>query len=228
MTVYKCHMKILKRNLGLVIMYLAIFFSITMFIQAASRKEGLDNYQQTRISIAICDRDHSALSDGLIQYLSNIHQVSMIQDDLSVMQEELFYRNVEYIIQIPENFYDSCIFQGTPLSVTRIPGSYSSYYVDQQINSYRNTGIYLLFQIYSLSVSWKSLLFYGIYSHGFPQRRHPETYGCFFSFSQKTEPGRISCYVYCRDWTLADLYGRCSSPFQKRLLFPAFYKLLPS
>ena len=136
MTVYKCHMKILKRNLGLVIMYLAIFFSITMFIQAASRKEGLDNYQQTRISIAICDRDHSALSDGLIQYLSNIHQVSMIQDDLSVMQEELFYRNVEYIIQIPENFYDSCIFQGTPLSVTRIPGSYSSYYVDQQINSY--------------------------------------------------------------------------------------------
>ncbi len=139
MTVYKCHMKILKRNLGLVIMYLAIFFSITMFIQAASRKEGLDNYQQTRISIAICDRDHSALSDGLIQYLSNIHQVSMIRDDLSVMQEELFYRNVEYIIQIPENFYDSCIFQGTPLSVTRIPGSYSSYYVDQQINSYLNS-----------------------------------------------------------------------------------------
>lgn len=139
MTVYKCHMKILKRNLGLVIMYLAIFFSITMFIQAASRKEGLNDYQQTRISIAICDRDHSALSDGLIQYLSNIHQVSMIQDDLAVMQEELFYRNVEYIIQIPENFYDSCILQGTPLSVTRIPGSYSSYYVDQQINSYLNS-----------------------------------------------------------------------------------------
>ena len=63
----------------------------------------------------------------------------MIQDDLSVMQEELFYRNVEYIIQIPENFYDSCILQGIPLSVTRIPGSYSSYYVDQQINSYLNS-----------------------------------------------------------------------------------------
>ena len=139
MTVYKCYMKILKRNLGLVIMYLAIFFSITMFIQAASRKEGLNNYQQTRLSVAICDRDHSSLSDGLIRYLSNIHQVSMIQDELSVMQEELFYRNVEYIMQIPENFYEICILQGTPLSVTRVPGSYSSYYVDQQINSYLNS-----------------------------------------------------------------------------------------
>ena len=55
------------------------------------------------------------------------------------MQEELFYRNAEYIVQIPKDFYETCIVDENPLSVTKVPGSYSSFYVDQQINAWLNS-----------------------------------------------------------------------------------------
>lgn len=139
MTVYKCYMKLLKRNFALVLMYLGIFFAVTVMIQASAQTESYSSYTASSIPIAVSDRDSSPLSEGLIQYLEGIHKVTMIDDDLSVMQEALFYRDVDYIIQIPENFYESCIIEGNPVSVTSVPGSYTSFYVDQQINSYLNS-----------------------------------------------------------------------------------------
>lgn len=38
MTVFKGYMKILKKNIGLVIIYLVIFFSVAMALQAAASK----------------------------------------------------------------------------------------------------------------------------------------------------------------------------------------------
>ena len=138
MTVFKGYMKVLKKNLGLVIIYLVIFFSVAMALQAAARKEHLDNFQKSSVNVAIADQDNSILSHALTDYLGTIHNVSEISDDPAVMQEELYYRNAEYIVQIPENFYETCIVQGTPVSVTKVPGSYTSFYVDQQINAWLN------------------------------------------------------------------------------------------
>ena len=49
-----------------------------------------------------------------------------------------FYRDVEYIVRIPENFYQKCIQGGERLPVTTVPDTYSGIYVDQQINSFLN------------------------------------------------------------------------------------------
>ena len=40
---------------------------------------------------------------------------------------------------IPEDFYESCMVNGESISVTKVPGSYSAYYVDQQLESCLNT-----------------------------------------------------------------------------------------
>lgn len=138
MTVFKGYMKILKKNIGLVIIYLVIFFSVAMALQAAARKEHLEDFQKTSINVAIADQDDSILSHALTDYLKAIHNVSEISSNPAVMQEELYYRNAEYIIQIPENFYETCLVQGNPISVTKVPGSYTSFYVDQQINAWLN------------------------------------------------------------------------------------------
>ena len=42
-------------------------------------------------------------------------------------------------MQIPENFYQTCIEEEEPLSVTKVPGSYTSFYVDQQISTWINS-----------------------------------------------------------------------------------------
>lgn len=139
MTVFKCYMKILKKNIGLVSIYLLIFFSIAMVLQASAKKEHLEDFEKTRIDLAIADQDDSTLSHALTKYLKTIHNVYKISTEPTVMQEELFYRNAEYIVQIPKNFYETCIVDENPLSVTKVPGSYSSFYVDQQINAWLNS-----------------------------------------------------------------------------------------
>lgn len=138
MTIFKGYMKILKNNIGLIMIYLVIFFSVAMALQAAARKEHLEDFQKTSINVAIADQDDSILSHALTDYLKTIHNVSEISSNPAVMQEELYYRNAEYIIQIPENFYETCLVQGNPISVTKVPGSYTSFYVDQQINAWLN------------------------------------------------------------------------------------------
>ena len=51
MTVFKCYMKILKQNLGLVFLYLGIFFSVSIVLQMADQKGEDSLYQTTRIDI---------------------------------------------------------------------------------------------------------------------------------------------------------------------------------
>ena len=104
-----------------------------------AKKEHLEDFEKTRIDLAIADQDDSTLSHALTKYLKTIHNVYKISAEPTVMQEELFYRNAEYIVQIPKNFYETCIVDENPLSVTKVPGSYSSFYVDQQINAWLNS-----------------------------------------------------------------------------------------
>lgn len=138
MTVYKGYMKIVKQNKGLILLYLVIFFSITMMFQAAADNDIPSNYQAESVKIGIVNNDGGPLAQGLKNYLEQFHDVSVIEDDTAAMQEKLFYRDIEYIIRIPTKFFDTCITNGEKLSVTKVPGSYTSFYVDQQINSFLN------------------------------------------------------------------------------------------
>ena len=85
------------------------------------------------------DKDNGPLAEGLVKWLEGTHHVTMLEDNREKLQEELFYRNVEYIVVIPEDFYESCMVNGESISVTKVPGSYSAYYVDQQLESCLNT-----------------------------------------------------------------------------------------
>lgn len=138
MTVYKGYMKIVKQNKGLILLYLAIFFGITMVFQATASKDTTNNYKAESVKIGIVDNDNGPLAQGLEAYLEQFHDVTILADDKAAMQEKLFYRDIEYIIRIPSGFFGTFIKENQKLSVTKVPGSYTSFYVDQQINSFLN------------------------------------------------------------------------------------------
>ena len=139
MTVFKGYMRIMKKNTGLILLYLGIFFGVAMALQAAASKESYTSYESEKIKIGVVDQDNGPLAEGLIKWLKNTHHVTMLEDNREKLQEELFYRNVEYIVVIPENFYENCMVKGESISVTKVPGSYSAYYVDQQLENRLNT-----------------------------------------------------------------------------------------
>ena len=125
--------------MGLVIMYLAIFFSVAMVMQFAAGKSEDSLFETASIDLGVVNEDGGTLAQGLVDYLSGIHHVVLMDNDPEQLQENLFYRNVEYILQIPADFYETCMVNGESLKVTKVPGSYSSFYVDQQISSYLNS-----------------------------------------------------------------------------------------
>ena len=139
MTVFKCYMKILRQNIGMIIIYLGIFFSVALVMQMAAGKSENSLYTNASINIGVVQEDQGVLAQGFIDYLDSIHNVILMKKDPEALQENLFYRNIEYIVQIPADFYETCLLGDEPLKVTKVPGSYSSYYVDQQISSYINT-----------------------------------------------------------------------------------------
>lgn len=138
MTVFKGYMKIVRKNMGLILMYFAIFTGITIMFQQFSGMDTVMDYQAESVKIAVVDEDRGSLAIGLRKYLGQFHDVSEAENDKAWLQEDLFYRNVEYIVWIPEHFFDTCIAEGKELAVTKVPGSYTAFYVDQQINSYLN------------------------------------------------------------------------------------------
>ena len=137
MTVFKGHMKIIGQNKMLILLYVAIFFGCTILFQSTARKTET-SYQAEKLNIGIVDEDGGSLAESLTEYLGNLHHLIPIENDVSEIQEKLYYREVDYVVRIPKNFYKKCIEGDEKLSVTKIPDTYSGSYVDQQINSFLN------------------------------------------------------------------------------------------
>lgn len=138
MTVYKGYMYVAKKNAGMFLLYLLIFFGITLLFQMMNGDKGVSGYQAESLKIAVIDEDGGAMAQSLKSYLGEVHEVMEMEDDAAMMQEKMYYRDIEYVVRIPKDFYQACIVNGKKLSVTQVPGSYTAFYAEQQLNSYLN------------------------------------------------------------------------------------------
>ncbi len=139
MTVFKGYIRIMKRNAGLIIMYVSIFMVITVMVQRTLGESSGSSYSAEQLNIGFVDEDKSALSEGLKKYMGQFHEIIPLEQDKEKLQEMLFYRNVEYIIQIPAGFEKQFLSGTETVEATKVPGSYSGYYVDQQLNNFLNS-----------------------------------------------------------------------------------------
>ena len=137
MTVFRIYMKIAKKNMWVILMYLVIFFGITVMFQQFARQD-VENYAAESIPVGIVDKDGGTAARSLAAYIGRTNKVVMLEEDREALQEDLFYRNVDYIIRIPEQFMEKCILGDDKVQVTAVPGSYTGYYVEQQMNNFLN------------------------------------------------------------------------------------------
>lgn len=137
MTVFKIYMKIAKKNMWMILLYLAIFFVVTVMFQGFAGAD-VENYAAESIPVGIVDKDGSAVSESFAQYIGRTNKVVRLEDDKEALQEDLFYRNVDYIIWIPEQFMEKCILGDDKVQVTAVPGSYTGSYVERQISNFLN------------------------------------------------------------------------------------------
>ena len=140
MTVFKTYFKIAKKHMGNLIMYTAIFLSITMFI-AQNNMSSVESYSGATVRIAIFDEDNSEVSKGLTTYLGIQHELVSLEKDLDAIRDALYIRKAEYVITIPKGFEES-VLTGTEdnqLEVYKSPGSVTAQFVDLSIDTFLST-----------------------------------------------------------------------------------------
>ena len=104
MTVFKGYLKGALRQRSVILLYLLIFLGLGTLMTMSMDESGSGQYEAEQIRMAVIDRDHSALSEGLKTYLGQSQELVEPEDKKEVLQEELYYGNIEYVLVIPEGF----------------------------------------------------------------------------------------------------------------------------
>ena len=102
MQVFKAFMKILKSRFGIAAMYVVIFLAVGFFISRYDDSDEL--FQQTKMNLMIVDRDNSAASKALTEFLSGSNTVVEGVEDTDDLMDALYYGRIDYAITIPEGF----------------------------------------------------------------------------------------------------------------------------
>jgi len=138
MTVFKGYMTIAKKCFSSIILYFAITMGITLGIQMSGQNTTEQMFEAERLRVGIVDADEGSLARGLREYIGQVHDVEMLADDEGMIQEQLVYQNVHYVVYIPENFEESSLREKQQLNMTSIPNVYGAFYVEQRIDAFLN------------------------------------------------------------------------------------------
>lgn len=136
MTVFRGYLKGALRQKAVIILYLIIFLGLGTIMTWSMDEGANDTYEAETLSMAVIDRDHSALSEGLAEYLENTQDVHEIADEKAVLQEELYYGNIQYVLVIPEGFGEALETTGALLEGTGRPGATQTYYASELAEGY--------------------------------------------------------------------------------------------
>lgn len=137
MTVFRGSMLLLKRNIGIGLMYFAIFIGITIMAHGAGQnQEETLTFDVVNNKIGIVDLDQTKLSEGLIEYLEQNNRVTIYENNSEILTEALYYEDVYSIVVIPEGFKEDCKDGNATVDITKAPNVVSTMYVDMDISKY--------------------------------------------------------------------------------------------
>lgn len=138
MTVFKGYMILLKRNMAMTILYLCIFFGLTLFMGEMQSEKSEKEYAAEKINVAVVDEDGSELSEAIRTYIKDNHNLITIDNSEGAIQDALFYRYAEYVLKIPKGYGDTFDGGSEKLQTVKVPGSEQGQYLDAQINTFLN------------------------------------------------------------------------------------------
>lgn len=141
MQVYRVFFKIIRKNLTQILIYIFLFLFFAIFLANTASSQINTDFSETKINIAFINNDsNSKLVDGLKDYLGKNAYLVNIENDPEKLQDALFFRKIEYIVNVPEGFTEG-LLKGEDVKIekTIVPNSASGMYMDSIINKYINT-----------------------------------------------------------------------------------------
>lgn len=133
MQVYKVFFQILDKQKGLIIMYISIFLSICFAVSSQAVKNNeKKTFASESYKLAVFDNDNSELSKGLTAYLTEGNKIIKIEDSKESIQDELYNRNVNCVLRIPQGFME----EEKKIEYYTIPGTIGGETFENLVNHY--------------------------------------------------------------------------------------------
>ena len=126
MTVFKAFLRILARNKWVILMYSAILIIFSVFSLQAN--ESTVTFEAVKPDLCIINYDaEEGITKSLVDYLSaNNNIIDLPADDPDAISDALFYRKINYLVEIPAGFRDDFLAGRNPAITTRSTGDYNA------------------------------------------------------------------------------------------------------
>lgn len=143
MQVFKLYFKILRKNIGQLLLYVGIYSAVLFgaIIPAAQRNQN-EAFTASKCKYAVFDYDNSVVSKAVTGYLEKNHTMVEIENDnKDTIQDELYSIYVNCVVVIKEGYGDS-FSEGNMqdnMEIFAIPGTSASELFKQSLTDYVNT-----------------------------------------------------------------------------------------
>ncbi|WP_206912247.1 ABC-2 type transport system permease [Enterococcus sp. DIV0840] len=139
MSVFKATLGILKKNLGTLILALAISLGIS-FAYSGSYSPKSNATELEKMNVVIFNTDHGNTAKQLETYLKQTMNVVSLKDTQEKIDDALFFGKVDYVLTIPDSFSQTIKQNQRPkLTIQVKPDSFNQVYIDSIINNYLST-----------------------------------------------------------------------------------------
>lgn len=135
MTVFKTFLRVLNKNKFVIIMYTAILIFFGGFNMQTS--DNSTNFVASKPDILIINQDEEkGLTQNLIEYIKENSNIIDIENNEEAINDALFYRDVNYIIYIQENFREDYLNGENPKIQIKSTGDYQASYAEMMLERY--------------------------------------------------------------------------------------------
>ena len=140
MQVFNACLKIIRKNLPMLSIYIVAFLGVTMTLQFAHGSNSATSFMESKPKLAIINLDADApLTNGLTEYLTKNAELVDIDAGDEAQRDALFFRKVDCILYIPAGFTQEFISGESPVIEKRsVPDAPAAIYADMLTESYLN------------------------------------------------------------------------------------------
>lgn len=146
MQVFKAVFKIVKRHKLSIIVYMAIFFGLTLMLSSNGAENEQTNFSKVSLQIGVDNQDEGELGAALVEYISQGNEIKDVPNDHEELLDAMYYQEVEYVMVIPEDFTEKFLKgeRDGVLQGTVVPGSNANYLTETEIDKFLGTlGMYV-------------------------------------------------------------------------------------
>lgn len=135
MQVCKLFLKIIKKNIGLLFLYMGIFTFITIFEITSQNQQ--TSYHGQKIATYVLVEEESDASKEFLSFLEDYIELVDLKKEANV-DDALFWDDIDLYIYIPKDFYEQVLAEKEAFTMKSAPDSLEALSLISTINTYLN------------------------------------------------------------------------------------------